>query len=797
MAGWRRILKTIRLLMKRLLSSALLLCLASGGLSTGAGAVTQAAAKPAPKSAAAAPVKPKPAAPASTWHPAPAPVAPPPPPVPVPTPVGPKTWALLVGVSKYESPQIASLRFPSKDAAGLRDALVDPTLGGLGANQALLLSDEGATREAIMGAVGGFLKPNVKPGDKVIVFLAGHGIAKGVGLDAKSYLLPTDVKGLTTAALENSAVNLRTLADSLAELPASQFVVFVDACREDPTPGRGVKGNALSDVMSRGIQIVPSGGAESATFFACSVGERAYEDASYGHGVFTNWILQGLRQGAVAQKPDNSVDMGRLSSYVSTKVGDWAKQASTSGDFELQQTPELVTGGISQPLVLMKLKRSSTEASFAPAAPKLLVAALPEGATVTINGQRAGNGVQQSLPEGDVSVTVSAPGYAPVARSVKALGGYQQEVLVQLQPAAGGVAGGSTTPMAGDPAAALYQRAAEAEGRQQWEVAEQGYSAAIAANPKFLPAYNSLLEMHRLEGRNVDALGDALGLVNNSPRDPAALATLSRAYSRYAEKGAGADNALTTVASVSGYGMPRSTSDAISLAGRAAGDALAINPSFPAASLAQGYALAAQDSNGKNKRAALGAFGKAVFLDSTDGYNELGLGYGIRYYAVQQKKDDDKRAEVTRAVATLQDGVKLRPDSYDLHRELAYCYTLLGQTDAALHEYEQANAHRGAAVDANEVAGNDVAMCGLHKKAAENSTGDKKTAHEQASDGYMAEAKETAPDMKIAMQVLSNVGISTSLSSYVPNELRPLMNIKGTVQDKIRNKIPGLGGIHF
>ena len=62
---------------------------------------------------------------------------------------------------------------------------------------------------------------------------------------AKSYFLPTDVKGLTTASLENSAVDLRAFADELGTLPAAQFVMFVDACREDPTPGRGIKGNTM------------------------------------------------------------------------------------------------------------------------------------------------------------------------------------------------------------------------------------------------------------------------------------------------------------------------------------------------------------------------------------------------------------------------------------------------------------------------------------------------------------------------------------------------------------------------
>lgn len=785
--------------MKRFLPAALLLCAIQISEAAPKAPTPKAPThKPPAKAPAKTPAKPsaKPPARPPVEAPPAEHVAPQPPPLVEPVVTGPKTWALLVGVSKYQNPQISSLRYPAVDAKGLRDALLDRSLGGLMPEQVRLLTDDEATRDNITGAVDNFLRPNVKPGDKVIVFLAGHGVAKGVGLDARSFLLPSDVRGLTTASLENSAVNLRELANSLGELPASQFVVFVDACREDPTPGRGIKGNTLTDVFSRGIQVVPQQeNAESATFFACSVGQRAYEDPKLGHGVFTNWILEGIREGAVPQKPDGAVDMGRLSSYVSQKVNEWAKATSANGDFEVEQTPELVATRLSQPLVLLRVKRPLSDTAFAPAPPKLLIAASPEAAQVTINGRRAGTGVvEQSLPsEGEYTVTISAPGYAPAARSVKAMGGYEHQVVVQLVP----TTAGGAAPATDDPAAGLYKRAMDAEAREQWEVAEQGYNATIATNLKFFAAYEALYELHQMQNRNIDAIADAQGLLANAPRGAHPLSLLSRAYSRFAEKGAGVDNVNTTLRMVNGYGLPRTPDEAAQLAQRAANEALAVEPGSAEAGRAQGYALAALDLKGKNKRAALAAFGKATFADNQDAANHIAMGYGIRYYAVQLKKDDDRRTELRRAVAELQEAVKLRPDSYDAHRELGNCYTLLDETDNALREYELANAHRGAASDANEVAGNEVAMAGLHMKAASTSTGEEKTAHEQASNGYMADAKETSPDLKVAMNILSSMGISTSLATYMPAELRPLMDVRGTVEEKVREKVKLPGGIRL
>lgn len=706
----------------------------------------------------------------------------------------PKTWVLLVGVGSYENPQISSLRFPAKDALSLRDALIDPKIGALPRNQVKMLADNEATRENITGAVGNFFKPNVQAGDKVVVFLAGHGVAKGVGVSAKSYLLPTDVKGLTVASLENSAVDLRALTDDLGTLPASQFVIFVDACREDPTPGRGIKGNTMSDVLSRGVQVVPQDEkAESATFFACSVGQRAYEDANLGHGVFTNWILEGLRAGAVPQK-NGDVEMGVLSSYVSQNIADWAKKTSQNGDFEVEQTPELVTAKpLTQPLVFLQVKRPANAAPMAAAPPKLIVAASPEIAQVSINGERAGSGFVEKdlLQAGEVQVMVSAPGYQPVTRSVKALGGYQNQVVLQLQPSAG-----AAPISADDPASKFYQRAVAAEERQQWEVAEQGYNAAIGANPKFFAAYEALLELHRLQNRNADAVADALRLLSNSP-GAHSLSVLSRAYSRFAEVGAGNGNATTTMASINKYTVPRDAKQALPQALRAAQEALAADQNSAEANRAQGYALAALDTKGKNKATSLAAFGKAVFLDESDPANHLALGYGIRFYGTQQKDEAAKSSEVSRAIKSLDEAVKLRPNYYDAHRELAFCHTLLGNTDAALRECELANANRGAASDATEVAALDVAAASMHQKAAENSTGEKKEAHEQASQGYIAEAREHDPELKVALGLLNNIGVSTSIYSYLPSEVRSLaIDPKAAIEGKIRDKLPGgLGGI--
>ena len=737
---------------------------------------------------------------------------------------GGKVWALLVGVSKYQNPQISTLRFPAADATGIRDALIDPELGGVPAGNIRLLTDEQATAPHILSAVESFLKPNVQPGDQVILFLAGHGVVKGVGLEAKSFLLPSDVRGLTTAALEESAVNLRKLSDKLGDLPASQFIVFVDACREDPTPGRGVKGNILSDVLSRGVAITPrdtSRPASSASFFACSIGQRAFEDPALNHGVFTYWILEGVRTAAAARKPDGAIDMGVLSSYVKNKVASWAKQASEKGDFEVEQTPEFVSSELNDPMILMRVKKTLPETSLVANASQVTVLSDPPGAQVSLDGERIGTApLTRPLPKsGRHTLKIEAPGYAPLERQLTALEGYDLFLTVSPPPgmrSAGGVS---------SPGQDFYRRAQEAEARQQWEVAEAGYDAALKADSQFLPAYERLASLRRRLGKLRPTLETLVAMVTNIPPTAHGYSLLASAYIDLARQealppstttdkpkstGGGLQDILGgkgglfgskgkkkedkpeekpdpgSTGGATGYIVPKEGKDAALLGQRAAREALKLDPSSAEANAALGFALLVTDRDGKNKEEALAAFGKAILFDSKDAANHYGLGYGIRYFAATLKEESSRNAELARAVTSLKEALNLRADYYEAHRELAYCYHLLEKGPEAQHEYEKANAYRGSASNSDEVAALNLSLSGLYRQQAKNAVGNKKTFLLAASDGYLGDAKDITPTLEAALRILTNAQVSTRLTDYLPSDIQKMMR---DLKDKF--KLPG------
>src|SRR5579871_1723635 len=76
---------------------------------------------------------------------------------------GAKTWALLVGISKYEKlPQENWLQYPDADAKALAAHLSSPRGGAVPADQMLMLTNDQATTAAVRSALKAFLE--TRPG---------------------------------------------------------------------------------------------------------------------------------------------------------------------------------------------------------------------------------------------------------------------------------------------------------------------------------------------------------------------------------------------------------------------------------------------------------------------------------------------------------------------------------------------------------------------------------------------------------------------------------------------------------
>ncbi|HMB29808.1 MAG TPA: caspase family protein, partial [Blastocatellia bacterium] len=432
----------------------------------------------------------------------------------------PGQWALLIGVSDYPD-AINDLRFPGVDARSIKELLISSA--GFAEDHVRLLTDDGvgeakATKQNIFSAIDQYLAPRVQSGHEIIIFIAGHGVVRGLGTEARSYYLPVDVDAQTKESLERTAVDMEELSRKLSMLKASQFTVFYDACREDPYPGRGLKGNTLTDVTARILTMVstrmPQPRMEPPTsviFYACQVGERAFENPRLQHGVFTYYILRGLRE--LANNPDGRVEAGQLAGYLTENVRLWIREAK----IPFEQNPTMVATDVRGPVLVARVLPLSAKVPE-PATPAgLLINTFPEGATLSINGQQTGRGpIQKDLPPNQYTVRAELPGFQPAETRVNVITGYRQEITITLRPFA---------------ADSNYEKGILFEKRQLLPQAIAFYQQALLEDSNSMAAYERLAQAYVRTGRYREAVNLLTVASHKFPDNALILARRSRANS--------------------------------------------------------------------------------------------------------------------------------------------------------------------------------------------------------------------------------------------------------------------------
>ncbi len=231
-----------------------------------------------------------------------------------------KKYALIVGVSRYDDPEIGNLNFAADDAREVGACLSE--VCGFDEIRTLITGGEKEPDHiSVVEALHSFA-PILNQEDLFLFYFAGHGIHTSNG----SFLLASNSR---IRMPELAAVPMPLLQQCLSRLDAAERVLILDACRNDPQQGRGDSDNLLTQEFSRDILAVakaPCEGVAPATcvLFSCSEGERAYEWPDKRHGSFTWYLLDGMRGAAL--DPQGRLTIQGLSRYVEEHVPRWSKK---------------------------------------------------------------------------------------------------------------------------------------------------------------------------------------------------------------------------------------------------------------------------------------------------------------------------------------------------------------------------------------------------------------------------------------------------------------------------------------
>lgn len=200
-----------------------------------------------------------------------------------PEPTG-DSWAILIGINNYEDTTVPPLRYAARDAETLCDTLVEHCL--FSRDRIALLTDNRGTPPTLSNIDRELdrILAQVSPGDTVVFFFSGLGV-----LHPRQNLcfMPIDclVQNLQTTGIAASKVRQR-----LEGCPAGTKIMLLDCSYAG--------GNKIADpatartITTQGVAIVSS----------CRGEETSFEWPEKEHGLFSYWVIEGIRGQADADR---------------------------------------------------------------------------------------------------------------------------------------------------------------------------------------------------------------------------------------------------------------------------------------------------------------------------------------------------------------------------------------------------------------------------------------------------------------------------------------------------------------
>jgi uncharacterized caspase-like protein len=226
-------------------------------------------------------------------------------------------WAVVIGIDSYQN--VRHLKYAAKDATAFYQYLIKKIR--IPPENVSLLLNEQAHLYKMRSILGTHLKRKAGKDDMVMIFFAGHGAAEkdalspdGDGLE--KYILPydADLKDLYASALPMSEIS-----KIFSRIYSERILFIVDACYSGASGGRTISISGMRANISDGFMDRISSGKGRVIITASGANEVSTEKDDLKHGVFTYFLLEGLK-GAADFDNDGIITVDEAYNYVSINV---------------------------------------------------------------------------------------------------------------------------------------------------------------------------------------------------------------------------------------------------------------------------------------------------------------------------------------------------------------------------------------------------------------------------------------------------------------------------------------------
>lgn len=201
--------------------------------------------------------------------------------------------ALVIGVGRYRHMSSYNVPIAAKDADAVAEALKNPAICGYPSDQVTLLSDQNATRAAILTALES-LTVKMDADSTLFLFFVGHGV---YGTDGNYYLTTHDsqLQGKQVAA--GTGISDAELLDKLRQLKTKRMLLVINACHSgelSPSFDIGAESLDSQPPPQKLADALLSTGEGRITITACRPEQKSW----IGSGklsIFTRALVNGLK----------------------------------------------------------------------------------------------------------------------------------------------------------------------------------------------------------------------------------------------------------------------------------------------------------------------------------------------------------------------------------------------------------------------------------------------------------------------------------------------------------------------
>ncbi len=230
------------------------------------------------------------------------------------------TYAIVIGISKYK--EVMPLNFADRDAQVFADYLLSKTGLALDSNNVKLFTNENATADNIGNALTDIIMKDLKKGDKVIFFFAGHGDYEAKILKDRALLLlyGAPAKNYYQNILRGEFISTAVLNSDFIDPLSSkgcEVMLFIDACHATGLNKNLSGGQEGGRITSTALQNMTS----PVKIYSCQANQYSLESTQWGggRGLFSYILMEGL-YGMADADGNKIVTLRELQRYLEDNV---------------------------------------------------------------------------------------------------------------------------------------------------------------------------------------------------------------------------------------------------------------------------------------------------------------------------------------------------------------------------------------------------------------------------------------------------------------------------------------------